>query len=161
MARPRTALLLLVAVLCVFALAPAASLAGPKRITQRFNAELRVGELQLGGEGTGTFAGEFRCRQLGNGATVYTTEGEGVVGERSGEMSIWTKDGRIDILLKSTFTEQPDGSVRNDGTGRIIGGTGLYLAARGRFTVLAILKLTDEYTTVRIKKGKITFPAPT
>jgi hypothetical protein len=102
--------------------------------------------------------GEFRSKRLGNGATVYTTEGEQVTGQRQGEMSIWTKNGRIDILLKSTFREQPDGSIRNDGTGRIIGGTGLYLAAKGRFTVLAILKLTDPYTTVRLKNGKISFP---
>jgi hypothetical protein len=139
---------------------PPGSVTGQHAFTKRFDAELRAGELQFAGEGTGTFVGEFLSDELGDGVTVYTTKGEGVTGERTGTMSIWTANGRIEIRLRSTFTEQPDGTIVNNGTGTIVGGSHLYRKARGQFTVFASLDPDNPapYTSVQLSNGRITVP---
>ena len=100
--------------------------------------------------------GEVTSRGLGNGAVVYSTRGDDVTGRRTANLRIYTPRGRIDAKVLSIFSEQADGSVRNDGVGVITGGSGRYREAVGHFEVLAKLDPSEpEKTTFRMRNGRL------
>ena len=83
-------------------------------------------------EGT-TFAGLIRGGPLGRGAVTNTAKSLGD-NRFSSVGTVFYRRGTLAVTFTNTSVPQPDGSVKFDGQGKIVGGTNRYRRARGSFT---------------------------
>ncbi len=153
--RARHGAIAVASVLVALTLASPANAAG-RRVP--FSATVRAAAIDFSGSEF-VFTGEFTSRRLGHGSVVYTTRGSSVTGRRSAKLRFYTPLGRINAQTQSIFVENSDGTVTNDGTGVITGGTGRYRDVYGWFIVLATLDPnTPDKTTFFMKEGTLVFP---
>jgi hypothetical protein len=142
------------ALLAVLVLALAASPASA-RLGTPFSGKVQAAAIDFEGDEF-VFVGEFTSKGLGSGAVVYSTRGNSVSGRRTAKLRFYTPRGRFNARVISQFTEQEDGTTRNDGVGVITSGTGRFREAVGHFEVLAKLNPAEpDKTTFFMRKGRI------
>jgi hypothetical protein len=98
-------------------------------VTERFTAKVQSAIVDSEGEER-VEVGDLRSRRLGRGSVLLRIK-EGA----PTRMTILTDHGAIRATTRIKLEQQPDGSFRGTGTGRIRGGSRGYSGARGSFSI--------------------------
>jgi len=100
-----------------------------------FTAEVHSTIVYETEKGVSVEVGRMKSPRLARGAVIIRFGGDAKQEEQAARMTIFTYRGTIRARTRITRKQQPDGSVKGTGTGRIVGGSHKYRGARGSFEI--------------------------